>query len=150
MTAPKRLVDRLLSHVEKTPTCWLWRGTTGQDGYGRIVVDRRLRGAHRISYEVLVGPVPEGLHLDHLCRVRNCVNPEHLEPVTCRENLLRGETRAAANAAKTHCPKGHPYNEENTMFDVKRKLRSCRECSRRRAREWKARRRAAATEGNAS
>lgn len=135
---------RFWRYVEKTDTCWLWRGAIepGHRGYGRMNIEGRSRVAHRVGYELLVGPIPEGLQLDHLCRVRRCVNPEHLEPVTPRENLLRGKTLAAANAAKTHCPVGHAYTPENTIFDAKRRIRSCRECSRRRSREWKARRRA--------
>ena len=88
---------------------------------------------HRVAYEAAVGPIPEGLQLDHLCRNTLCTNPAHLEPVTCRENLLRGNTLQAANAAKTHCPYGHPYAGENLRV---RRLksgglgRSCRECAR--------------------
>ncbi len=69
---------------------------------------------HRYVYELLVGPIPDGFDIDHLCRVRNCVNPEHLEAVTHRENMLRGDTLAAANAAKTHCPKGHALDGRDT------------------------------------
>jgi hypothetical protein len=87
--------------------------------------------AYRITYETLVGPVPNGLELDHLCRVRACVNPGHLEPVTHRVNTLRGETVAARNARATHCPAGHPYDEVNTYAD-RLGRRSCRECCRRR------------------
>jgi hypothetical protein len=76
-----------------------------------------------------MGAVPEGLELDHLCRVRGCVNPKHLEPVTHRENLMRGESWSAVNARKTHCPEGHPYDETNTYIDGKGRRR-CRECAR--------------------
>jgi hypothetical protein len=95
---------------------------------------------HRVAYELLVGPIPEGLELDHLCRNTRCVNPEHLEPVTGRENLMRAVSSwAAKNAAKTHCPQGHPYDEENTK--VKRDGgRACRACGR----EFMRRKRAAA------
>lgn len=91
--------------------CWLWtagtNGLTERNGYGRIwVVDRDVL-AHRWSYEALVGPIPEGLELDHLCRVHLCVRPSHLEPVTTRVNNLRGTSVAAVNALKTHCPQGH-------------------------------------------
>ena len=98
--------------------------------------------AHRYAYEELVGPIPEGLQLDHLCRNRSCVNPDHLEPVTCRENLRRGETLNAANLAKTHCPAGHPYAGENLSITAKG-FRECIECGRTRSREFQRQKRAA-------
>lgn len=89
--------------------CWDWVGTLSQ-GYGRFYVGaRRTVMAHRWSYERHVGPVPDGLVLDHLCRNTRCVNPAHLEAVTQRVNTLRGQTLPALNLAKTHCPKGHEY-----------------------------------------
>lgn len=90
--------------------CWLWSGTITSRGYGQFVRGGRREPAHRVAYEVAVGPIPDGMQLDHLCRERSCVNPTHLEPVTCRENLLRGETLAAKNVAKTTCPSGHTYD----------------------------------------
>lgn len=124
--------------------CWLWTASIAGKGYGQIyagTVDGRLRKAvaHRWAYEALIGPVPDGLVLDHLCRVRLCVNPWHLEPVPNRENLLRGDTIIAANASRTHCPAGHPYDNGNTHFD-RAGSRHCRPCGR----EAAARRRAAA------
>lgn len=118
--------------VEKTEACWLWMASKCQGGYGRFRVGgvgRKKIQAHRFAYELLVGPVPDNLDLDHLCRVRDCVNPAHLEPVTRRENLLRGETLIAAQVLRTHCPRGHPYDEQNTR--VYRGMRSCRACDRR-------------------
>jgi hypothetical protein len=106
--------------------CWLWMGaTTGKSGYGRIYVQRRMVLAHRFAYELTTGPIPAGMDLDHLCRTRLCVNPAHLEPVTHHENVLRGEG-GAHHAAKTHCPKGHPYSPENTL--VWRGIRNCKAC----------------------
>ena len=109
--------------------CWLWTAGKFINGYGAFRLGNRTVYAHRFSYEALVGPIPPELQIDHLCRVRRCVNPAHLEPVTCRENTLRGDTSAAHNAAKTECPQGHPYDEENTYLDPKGGRR-CRECAR--------------------
>jgi hypothetical protein len=86
--------------------------------------------AHRVSYELVKGPIPEGLHLDHLCRTPLCVNPDHLEPVTHRENLLRGNTFAARNAAKTHCVQGHELTPDNLYLRKDRIGRMCMTCRR--------------------
>lgn len=99
--------------------CWLWTGRLFSNGYGCFMLKGRSLLAHRVAFE-WQGDIPEGLHLDHLCRVRACVNPAHLEPVTIQENNRR------ASAAKTHCPYGHPYNESNTY--VWRGGRYCRTC----------------------
>jgi hypothetical protein len=84
--------------------------------------------AHRVSYERYVGPIPEGAHLDHLCRNRACVNPEHLEPVSVQTNILRGVSPSAVNAAKTECLRGHPFDDENTYVCPagKRRCRACK------------------------
>ncbi|MEU7240240.1 HNH endonuclease signature motif containing protein [Streptomyces sparsogenes] len=82
--------------------------------------------AHRFAYETLVGPIPEHLQLDHLCRVRHCVNPDHLEPVSSRENTRRGRSQAGINGRKTHCQKGHPFDSANTY--VWKGSRACRTC----------------------
>jgi hypothetical protein len=93
------------------------------------------RYAHRWSYEHFVGPIPEGLHIDHLCRVRRCVNPDHLEPVTPKENYLRGEGPTARNSTKTHCKYGHKFDKSNTSVYGGR--RHCNECGRRRQRKYR-------------
>lgn len=108
--------------------CWLWTAAIAWNGYGNFRLEGRSAFAHRVAYTWIVGPVASELDLDHLCRVRNCVNPEHLEPVTRRENLLRGEGITAVNAKKTHCPKGHPYNETNTYRPPTGHSRGCRIC----------------------
>ena len=126
--------DRILSNdearfwqkVDKTDTCWLWTAAKAQ-GYGRFYCGGRLHAAHRWSYELLIGPIPEGLHLDHLCRNPASVNPAHLEPVTQRENIIRGTAPAAEHAAATHCPQGHPYDEANTYL-APNGWRQCRTC----------------------
>lgn len=105
--------------------CWQWNKTSG-DGYGRFNVAGKTRLAHRLTYQWLVGHVPDGLELDHLCRNRGCCNPAHLEPVTHRENVLRGMSPAATFAVTTHCPSGHEYTPENTYLF--RSMRYCVTC----------------------
>jgi hypothetical protein len=128
-------MDWFWEKVEKTDTCWEWRGSHATNGYGRFQTSGGSKAAHRISYEALTGPVPRGLELDHLCRNRSCVNPEHLEPVTHQENVLRGQTLTGINAAKTHCDKGHPLDGAN-LYLTSRGSRECRICRRDRHREY--------------
>lgn len=113
--------------------CWNWIARLDKDGYGawrsrafRHLGDR----VHRVSYSLLVGEIPSGLVIDHLCRTRNCVNPEHLEPVTTRENTDRGVNYIAENRAKTHCPKGHEYAGDNLVIKRTKQgeARICRTC----------------------
>ncbi len=114
--------------------CWTWPGVLHSTGYGAISSRPDSDGkrhkllAHRVLFEMARGPIPEGMQLDHLCRNRACVNPAHLEPVSIRENVLRGDTIAAANIAKDACPQGHAYTEANTYRH--RNTRSCRICRR--------------------
>ena len=93
--------------------CWLWTGHITHLGYGALKTASKTWKAHRLVYTLLKGAVPPGLELDHLCRTRSCVNPEHLEPVTHRENIMRGEGLAANCARKTHCKNGHPLSGSN-------------------------------------
>jgi hypothetical protein len=123
------LLDRIAASVLVGDECWNWIGERTPKGYGRMRHGSEREYAHRVLYELLVGPIPEGSQLDHLCRNRACVRPAHLEPVTCRENLMRGQTLAAENAAKTRCPRGHPYDEVNTYVDPSG-ARRCRVCAR--------------------
>lgn len=106
--------------------CWIWLGAL-VCGYGNLMVNGKTIKAHRFSYEQKYGKIPEGMQLDHLCRVRCCVNPNHLETVTQKENINRG---ICASTEKTHCPKGHPYNETNTFRRRNRNSRECRICMR--------------------
>jgi hypothetical protein len=117
--------------------CWVWRGIK-LGRYALIRIDGRLTPAHRFAYELMVGPIPSGLDIDHLCRNTRCVNPGHLEPVTTAENLLRGEGICAQNARKTHCVHGHPLTGANVKR-TKDGGRVCRECMRRIRRERYAR-----------
>ena len=121
------LMDRLLSRVEKVTEggCWIWMGTTtGWSGYGQVSERGRMLLAHRVAYESLVGPIPAGLEVDHLCRVRLCVNPAHLQPVTKAENDRRRMD------AQTHCKAGHPRTGPNVRISVKggHEQRVCRTC----------------------
>lgn len=117
--------------------CWLWTAAQTGGGYGYFRVNGRSVRAHRFAYELLVGPVPVGLELDHLCRVLACINPDHMEPVTHQVNILRGIGEVARNARKTCCPQGHPYDAENTYWS-RRGGRHCRACGRVRSREVRA------------
>jgi hypothetical protein len=124
----EKFLDRYIP--EPNTGCWLWIGACTKEGYGRFYSRGSMQPAHRISYEMFVGSIPAGLHLDHLCRVHCCVNPDHLEPVTCRENLMRGETIVAANARKTHCPSGHPLSGKNLRIISSTGHRRCLKCDR--------------------
>ena len=107
--------------------CWLWTYGCTNDGYGALYVDGKQTYAHRFSYELHRGHIPAGLTIDHLCRVRCCVNPEHLEVVTNKENVLRGESPLANNARKTHCNNGHLFSEDNIYRT--RLGKNCRLCT---------------------
>lgn len=139
---------RFWSKVDRSggpDSCWLWMPPPRSDGYGRIKFGRRIYAAHRIAYTLCVGPIPEGLQLDHVkdrgCTTRKCCNPAHLEPVTNRENSLRSESITAENARKTRCVMGHPFTPENTRWGHfgKKTKRACRACDAKRQREYQAR-----------
>lgn len=138
------LEERLAEYIPERPGdgCWVWQGCRiTPHGYGCLHYKGRQRAAHRVSYEHFVGPIPEGLELDHLCRNPACVNPTHLEPVTHRENVVRGVGFSGTNVRKTHCKRGHPFDEENT--DYVAAGRECRACRPIRRRERTERERAA-------
>lgn len=122
--------------------CWLWTGRPSGKGYAQLRVGDRRPVAHRLMWEYVNGPVPDGLFLDHLCRTRHCVNPSHLEPVTSRENTMRSPVAVASvYASRTHCNNGHEYTEANTLR--RGSTRICRTCKNRAQREKYAERKAA-------
>ena len=131
--------------VDKSGDCWLWRGHRSKKGYGTTTYQGIGMNAHRVAWLRSGRFVADGLTLDHLCRNRKCINPEHLEPVPQRENVLRGDTLPAANLRKTTCRNGHPYSTENTIHRTDHS-RVCRRCNRERNRRYKARRIAALRE----
>jgi hypothetical protein len=132
--------ERLLRNREISMSgCWLWLGKLQPNGYGMTHLGSRAKGArrktvyvHRLAYQEWVGQIPVGCDLDHLCRVRRCFNPEHLEPVSRKENVIRGAGPAllgSRNGGKTHCKHGHSFNDENTSLRSGGG-RTCRECAR--------------------
>lgn len=129
--------DRETIHVPHLGACWTWLGTLKRDGYGTTSIDGRFGTVHRLAYERYVGPIPEGLEIDHLCRNRACCNPAHLEPVTRQEHARRGVW-----ATRTHCAYGHELAGDNLIIRPEGSRR-CRECKRRRAVEYRQRKAAA-------
>jgi hypothetical protein len=109
--------------------CWVYLGNLSKRGYGQIFWRQKNYQVHRLVYELMVQPIPDGLVIDHKCRVHSCCNPAHLEPVTNRVNVLRGVGLSAMNAQKTHCLQGHPLTGDNLYRStVKRGVRRCRLC----------------------
>lgn len=121
---------RFWSKVDKSGSCWLWTGSKTSWEYGQHTVDGKNWRVHRLAYILTKGEIPKGLHLDHLCRVRHCVNPDHLEPVTNKQNVLRGIGPTANNARKTHCKRGHEFTEANTYVYTRgeHQERFCKAC----------------------
>jgi hypothetical protein len=136
--AKATLSARFWVKVDVTDTCWLWTGARTTSGYGNFyVAPGSPVVAHRVAFELLLSPIPDGMQLDHLCRVRLCVNPDHLEPVTSAENNRRSTSPTAVNARKTHCIYGHEFTDENIYVPPKKPThRYCRECIRIRKRAY--------------
>ena len=135
---PRPEIERFSEKYRVDPSgCWIWTAQIDCDGYGQFrPYHRGKTKAHRWAYEYFVGPIPDGLVIDHTCRVRCCVNPQHMEPVTNGENVLRGESMVAHNARLTHCVNGHEFNDQNTRRAIRygRPVRKCRACARESAR----------------
>ena len=110
--------------AKKIGDCLVWQGSKYQNGYGKL----NKTMAHRIAYSLVKGEIPTSMCLDHLCKNRSCVNPDHLEIVTLVENVMRGESQHAKNARKTHCKHGHEFTKENTYRRADRVTRECRIC----------------------
>jgi len=127
-------IEELIS-PEPNTGCWLWLGSVTYKDYGKLMVNRKNRPAHRLVYEQLVGPIPEGLTIDHLCRVRSCVNPDHMEPVTAAENVLRGVGPTAENKRKTLCKHGHPLTKSHRRDSDWRYCRTCSNDAKKRLRQ---------------
>lgn len=129
MAGPRiALAIRFWAKVDKTSECWLWTGATTRGGYGHIKIDGQMQRAHRVAYELAGQVIPRGFDVDHLCRTRLCVNPAHLEPVTRRQNIIRGVGPTARHSRQTHCKRGHEFTPENTL--AYRGWRVCRACQR--------------------
>lgn len=142
---PNERSDLFFAKVQTTGFCWEWTGCLQPNGYGQFWNGTRVVKSHRWAYEHLVGPIPAGLDLDHLCRNRGCCNPDHLEPVTRSENLRRGlgaERLHHLNDGQTHCKHGHELAGENLVIRDSGRRR-CRACARRRSAECAKRKRAA-------
>lgn len=143
---PKRVpvTQRILRATEQRETgCWIWTRARTEAGYGRIQVNGKSRYVHRIAYEAFIGPIPDGMQIDHLCHTedadcpggsacphRACCNPAHLEPVAPLENTRRGR----GHGSETHCPQGHPYAGDNLRMWKGRRV--CRSCNRERSATW--------------
>jgi len=127
-------VDRFWAKVVQSGDCWTWTACLNPDGYGQFWVSGRAVKAHRFAYEQMVGEIPAGLELDHLCRNRSCVNPDHMDAVTHKVNVLRGVGVTAMHALKTECPQGHPLSGAN-LYPLPGG-RTCRECKKASNRAW--------------
>lgn len=130
---------RFVAKVNKTETCWAWKGAVDRNGYGQFRFNGKTAAAHRAAYELHIGPIPDGLELDHLCRNHGCVNPKHLEAVDKRTNILRGVGPSAESARAKNCVNGHIFDHVSPSGS-----RECRACWRMRSAAYRLRRREAA------
>lgn len=149
---PLRMFKSILftpAHYYNGTPCWVWTGDTQRGGYGRVWFDGGTKLTHRVIYELLLGPIPKGLCIDHLCRNRVCCNPGHMEVVTYSENVCRGVGPMLAKERckqQTHCVHGHLYDEKNTRLSTNKLgevQRICRTCHKEKSKYWAARKRRA-------
>lgn len=134
-------IDHVIQKIKFGAGCWVWKERKNQDGYGTLKFHGKRHHAHKFIYELFFGKVPNGLELDHLCSNRPCVNPNHLEPVTHKENIGRGRTGKYLSE-RTHCKNGHEYNSENTRISVAvtgTTYRQCKQCLRDGTKRWRER-----------
>lgn len=129
MASLNNTMETVFSRIEVTGFCWNWTGNTASGGYGRVWMGNQVYSAHRLMYEYLVGPIPAGLQIDHLCRNVICVNPDHLEPVTAKVNLSRNFSPPAMNAQKHYCSNGHEFTESNVYHRPDGTGKHCRQCA---------------------
>lgn len=129
MGRPANTVERMLRNVDQSGDCWIWTGLIGHNGYGKTKIKFRTLLAHRAFYEHYKGAIPDGFQVDHLCAMRNCVNPDHLEAVPPHINNARSESPSALNRMKDDCKRGHPLSGDN-LFVNNRGQRICRICQR--------------------
>lgn len=141
MSFPRNTIAAVFDRLDASGDCWLYVGPLMTNGYAGMHLEGEHVLVHRAVYEHLVGPIPDGMQLDHLCRVRHCANPDHLEPVTALENQRRG--RGGRLTRRTHCPHGHAWDAANTRQRPHRQGRTCRACMRAAQRRYLARRAAA-------
>jgi HNH endonuclease len=126
--------ERLMKNVSVSSDCWVWMGATSSSGYGTMEVSGKTASVHRVSYELFKGEIPAGMVIDHICKNRICVNPDHLRVVTHKQNTLENSNASAAiNAKKTHCVNGHPLEGDNLIVKKGKngnETRACRTCAR--------------------
>lgn len=130
LEAPMTTVETFCRKIIVTDGCWLYNGYIAQSGYGQFAIKGRSKFTHRIMWELVGRDIDLTKRLDHLCRVRNCVNPAHLEQVTARTNTVRGISVPAINANKTHCVRGHELSGDNLYVRKASQKRNCKRCHR--------------------